>query len=136
MANHVLATFVMLFHVMLIAFSLLAPFSNSNGILVLHITWCLTLILHWVASSNACSLTLLESKLRGLDCTETFMHRLISPFYDIQEGVLSKIIYITTILLMAFSVYKLYTSEKFNKILSNIYNGIDRTKNLQMMFSV
>ena len=136
MINNILATFVMIFHLVLILFTILAPFTNSIGTLVLHITWSLTLFLHWAASSNACSLTLLEAKLRGVAYTETFMHRLISPFYDIQEGVLTRIIYIATILLMALSVYKLYSSKKFNQILSNIYNGNERMKNLQLLFTV
>ena len=130
------ATFVAIFHTLVVLFTLVAPFTESTGLLVLHVTWCITLLIHWVHGSNACALTMMESKLRGLHCDETFMHRLISPIYDIKEDLLSKISYIVTIILMIYSVYKLYMSEKFNKLLSNIRKGDHVMKNIQQIFVI
>jgi hypothetical protein len=134
--SSLLATFVMVFHIVIVMFTLLAPFTDSTGLLILHITWSITLLVHWIGNSNACSLTLLESKFRGVESCETFMHRLISPFYDIPEGVLSKICYIMTVLLMLFSMYKLYVSKKFNAIIVNIRNGDNVMKNMKLAFAI
>lgn len=132
--NTFLAGIVALFHLVVIIFTIMVPFFNNIGLLVLHVSWVITLVVHWVANSNTCGLTLLESKLRGIENQETFMHRLISPFYDIPEGILSKICYLVITILFCVSVYKLYNSKDFRKGLSEIYSG-DKMKGISLIFS-
>lgn len=121
--NELLANVILVIHLVIIAFSLYAPFSGSIGLLVLHVTWSATLLLHWVSNSDACSLTLLESSLRGIETGETLMHRIISPVYCVPEKTLGKLCYILVIVLCLVSVYQLYNSQAFNDALVGLSSG-------------
>jgi len=114
-ANLFLANMIYLFHVVVIVFVLLAPFSNIPAFLILHVTFSFSLIVHWYNNNNECSLTYMEAKLRGLDRTESFTHKFISPLYDISKTEWSRFCYIITIFLMCVSIYYLYHSDKVSK---------------------
>lgn len=118
--NLVFANFVRLLHILLLLFVLIAPFTDSPGYLVLHITLSFSLITHWLTNSDICSLSLLESKLRGKEYDETFIHQIVSPVYKISDSSLSKISYIAVITLMMVSIYKLYMSGIFGDIKKEI----------------
>lgn len=111
--NIFLADIVFVFHCIIVAFMILAPFTNIPAILVLHITSALCLITHWYFNSDVCSLSVLEANLRGLDRTHTFTHQFISPVYNITFTDWSTIVWITTSALLCVSMYKLYNSAKF-----------------------
>lgn len=108
-----LANLVHIFHWVIILFVLFAPFVNVPSILILHITFNMSLIIHWVNNNNVCSLSLLESKLRGLDYTESLTHKFISPIYDMSKTTWSNVCYIVTILLTMLSGYLLYYSPQW-----------------------
>ena len=75
--NIILANIIFVFHIIIILFILIAPFTNKIALLILHIVFSLCLLLHWHLNSNVCSLSILESHLRGLDYTNTFSHQFI-----------------------------------------------------------
>lgn len=116
--NIFLANLVFVFHTIVILFVLTAPFSNIPALLILHITFSISLILHWWFNSNECSLTYIEAKLRGLDKTQSFTHQFISPMYEISTTEWSKICYIITIVLLCVSIYYLYNSERVSRAFS------------------
>lgn len=113
--NIILANIIRIFHLLIILFILIAPFTNLTALLILHITFSISLLVHWVFNSNECSLTLLESQLRGLPKGESFSYKFISPIYDISNTDWSYFCYIITISLMFVSIYNLYYSEKLEK---------------------
>lgn len=113
--NVILANIIRIFHILIILFVLIAPFTNLTALLILHITFSISLLVHWVFNSNECSLTLLESQLRGLPKGESFSYKFISPIYDISNTDWSYFCYIITISLMIISMYNLYYSEKLEK---------------------
>jgi hypothetical protein len=116
--NIFLANLVFVFHTIVILFVLTAPFSNIPALLILHITFSISLILHWWFNSNECSLTYIEAKLRGLDKTQSFTHQFVAPMYEISTTEWSKICYIITIVLLCVSMYYLYNSERVSKAMS------------------
>jgi len=113
-----LANLVYIFHLIIILFVLLAPFSNIPYLWILHVAFCVSLIVHWLGNSNVCSLSMIESQLRGLDYTESFTHQFISPVYDISKSTWSRICYMLTIGLTSISLYKLYNSIKLQESIS------------------
>lgn len=120
-----LANLIKIFHILVILFVILTPiiFFSYHSLLILHIAFSICLLIHWVNNSNMCSLTLLESKLRGnMQYNKTFIHQFISPIYDISKKESNEIIYAMTILLMFLSIYHLYYSNSFNAIIQNIRN--------------
>lgn len=114
-ANIFLANMIYVFHTLVIIFILLAPFCNIPSLLILHVTFSFSLLVHWYNNNNECSLTYMEAKLRGLDRTESFSHKFISPLYDISKTEWSKYCYIITIILMCVSIYYLYHSDKVSQ---------------------
>lgn len=110
--NLFLANVINLFHIIVILFVILIPFSKVPMLLLLHIVFSLSLLVHWYNNNNQCSLTLFESKLRGLDVTESFTYKFIAPLYDVSKTEWSKICYSFTIVLMIISMYKLYNSKR------------------------
>ena len=121
-------------HLCIILFVLFAPLLPQLPILILHVTFTIGLLIHWFASSDVCCLSVLESYLSGKHYTDTFIHRFISPIYNINELVLSKFIKITTILLCLLSIFKLYTSKQFRMFMVSIKeNGLFNQKTLGLL---
>lgn len=114
--NVFLANVIWLFHVGVVLFVMLAPFFNVPSALVLHVTFCITLLVHWNANSNVCSLSVLESKLRGIDYTQSFTHQFIGPVYDVSSTDWSNIVWTATVVLMCVSAYRLYHSEVWGQV--------------------
>ena len=115
MSYVLLADLINVFHMLIILFIIVAPFTNLTPLLILHITFSISLLVHWIGNNNTCSLTLMESYLRGINSTESYSHKFIAPMYDIGDTEWSNICYIIVISLMLFSIYKLYTSEIVKK---------------------
>lgn len=102
-----LANIVSIVHTALILFIILAPFSSKPALWYIHVLASFSMIIHWVFNDSMCSLTLAESYLRGLKPSQTFFHSLIKPFYEISENKLEKIIWVSTLILLFISLYRL-----------------------------
>jgi hypothetical protein len=124
--NNILANITSTFHVCLIIFVLIVPFLNIPSLLFIHFSLCLSLLIHWLANSDVCSLSIIESQLRGIDYTQSFTHRFVSPMYSISSSDWSTICYIITILLLCITVYKIYQSGRFSKTI-DFYNKLDKS---------
>jgi hypothetical protein len=120
-----LADIVYVFHILVVLFVLIAPFLNIPYFLILHFTFCVSLLVHWWGNSNVCSLSVIESKLRGLNYTESFTHKFVAPIYDISKTTWSRTCYIMTILLLSISAYKIYQSPKWKETIQCYYNVND-----------
>lgn len=135
-----LANLVFLFHTLIVLIMLIIPFSNTPYFFIMHITFSISLLVHWYNNSNICALSVLESSLRGLDYTESFTHKFIAPVYEISQTEWSQICYIIVIVLMWFSIYKLYNSILWNEVRLNFSNLdanssiIDKIKCLNPLF--
>jgi serine/threonine protein kinase len=112
--NAFLADVIWWFHLFVVLFVLLAPFSSTPYILLLHFVFCVSLLVHWAANSNSCSLSLLESQLRGVPYTKSFSHQFIAPIYDVSKTSWSNFLYTITFFVMFVSFYKLYRSNSFS----------------------
>jgi len=110
--SEVLADIVSLFHTLIILFVVFAPFTKYTPFLILHVTFCISLLVHWIGNNNSCSLTLLESSLRGIQPNQSYSHKFIAPMYDISQSSWSTICYTITVSLMMLSIYYLYNDQK------------------------
>ena len=123
-----LADIIFVFHCIIILFVLFAPFTNIPALLILHITFAISLMVHWIANSNVCSLSVLEAHLRGIDIREdTFSHKFIAPIYDISATEWCNIVWVITIVVLCISIYKLYHNDKF-KIAWKCYSKLEPSK--------
>jgi len=96
--SEVLALIIRLIHYAIILFIVLVPHVSENpDVLLIHIAGSVTLMAHWLMNSNICSLTVLESSLRGIPMHESFMHKIVSPIYDISDETLCNVSWIVTL---------------------------------------
>jgi len=80
------ATLISLVHALVVAWNFYAPFSSVPLIRVSYVVFAPFLMLHWILNDDTCALTALECKLRGLeDCSESFVHKIVSPIYKITD---------------------------------------------------
>lgn len=114
--NIFLANIIYFIHLFIVFCVLVLPFSNIPAYLILHITGCISLLLHWKTNSNICSLTLLEAQLRGIDRVNTFTHEIIAPVYDISSTEWGYICTLITLILLFVSIIKLANSTKFKQV--------------------
>lgn len=103
------ANLIWIIHVLFIIWFVVTPFVfNSPEMVLLHVMTGLTLMVHWVFNSDECALTLMETKIRGVEKTDSFFHSLVSPIYKFEsDAALRKSIWILTIVLWSISVMKL-----------------------------
>ena len=131
---NILATFIRIIPWMLIAFMLIAPFSDIAPILILHITgaWCL--LVHWCANNDICFLTLMEAKLRGIHYKNGFLHKFVAPVYNISDKQISNLCHIAVIVTMMISFYNLLETKAFEKARKCFNNGGSTIECLKILF--
>lgn len=118
MKNTLLADLIYYFHICIIAFVLFAPICGQIPILILHIVFCISLLLHWATNQNICCLTVLEGQLRGMPYDKGVIHRFIGPIYDVSKTTFSKISYIVVLIVMSISIISLINTKKFKGFLA------------------
>lgn len=79
------AAVVMVLHTALVAFVLAAPFSTDDSALAACVFLLPMLWIHWLLNDDTCFLTIVECRLRGLQPSQSFIHRLVSPVYKIRD---------------------------------------------------
>ncbi len=110
------ATVIRILHIAFIAFMVYAPFSGVDEFLVMHAVLVPFLLLHWLTNSDACALTLLEKKLRGIkNDSESFIHNLVAPIYVIDDCTLRDITTVGTLMLWMVTLRQL-TFDKFKRV--------------------
>ncbi len=103
-----LASAIQSLHFAVVTFITFGSFSYDPGVLLVHATSCLCLLVHWYANQDICSLSLLESAVRGVAYKDTFVHRIVSPIYNISEKSVKILCYTVTITGLLVSSVKLY----------------------------
>jgi hypothetical protein len=124
MDNILIANIIKTIHIIIIIFMIIIPFVNIPYLLILHITFSICLMIHWVMNSNECALTQLEAYYRKVPKYDTLMNRFISPLYQISDNQYYYLIWISTVILLIISIYNLYYSPK-------IYIFYDKYKKLK-----
>jgi len=132
MNKEFLANLIFIFHILVVLFVIIVPFTDSPAFLILHVVFCFCLLVHWFTNSDNCSLTLLESKLRGKEVCETFTYQFIAPIYNISQKEFNEVVKIVTIILMCISIYKLTKTKKIKKSMDCL-KKIKFEKNLTLL---
>jgi hypothetical protein len=105
-----LADVIRFIHILVIVFVIVTPFipNLSWTILVLHLATVFTLLAHWFFDNDACFLTMVESKLRGIESHESFVHSIVSPIYKIDDALIKSLVWNITPILGIISATRLY----------------------------
>lgn len=101
MFGQVILTFL---HILVILWALVAPFSSVSNLRVSYIVLMPFIMFHWILLDNTCIFTMIENKLRGCETEESFIHRLVSPIYNIPEGLLGNVMWLYAIVSWLYAV--------------------------------
>lgn len=117
-------------HLLLVVFIISAPFTNNEGILLMHAITIPFILLHWVTNDNTCCLTVTEAYFRkGVPKDELFFQKLIGPVYEPRYDIM---IIGGMLLLLGITLFKVYNrKERIEKVFKMMYNDVfgDREKN-------
>ena len=123
-----LASFISAVHFLIILFILIAPFTSNEFLLMLHAISAPGLLVHWALNQDVCALTLLESYVRGVATSETFVDQLVGSFYRLPKDFdLGNVMTAATFLLWLVSLYKVVEHgilEKFIQGFKNLSKGV------------
>jgi hypothetical protein len=118
---NVAAVIVRLLHVFFVGFMIYAPFSSNPAFVLLASFVYPFLFLHWLTNSDACFLTIVEKRLRGLDTdSDSFINSIVAPIYVLEETSMKKVVWIVSLCLWGVSVYRLVINPSFMNELRNI----------------
>ncbi len=123
--KQVVASLIRVIHVVVVLFIGLTPFHYNAAwpTLLMHVTSSLSLLVHWYFNDDSCFLTLLETKMRGVDVTESFIHQLVSPFYKVHDKVVRTFVFKATLLLAAISSIRLVKQTTIQTIKDHLRLG-------------
>jgi hypothetical protein len=93
-------------HVGVIAFVLLAPFSSDPSVVRAHVWLVPFLWVHWLLNNDACALTVLECKLRGVPTEASFVHSVVSPVYRITQTSAKTLAWVASLLVWGVAVWR------------------------------
>jgi len=76
---------IFIIHTIIFISSLVIPFSSNVNFLKMYSVIIPFVFFHWAINDDTCALTLLESRLTGVEEKHTFFGRLMSPIYNIDN---------------------------------------------------
>ena len=104
-----LVWFIRAVHYFIVAFFLIAPFTNNQQLLSIHVMSVPFVMAHWITNQSTCALTELEKFLTNkIEDEETFLGKIFSPVYKFQTpGQENAVVWIVLSLLWLLSFYKI-----------------------------
>lgn len=117
MQSIVVANCIRMLHLLLVLFVVAVPFIRGARwpLLLIHFMTVLTLMVHWLLHEDTCFLTLVESTWRGVPLEYSFMYRLVSPIYKIEDADLKQLVMYVTPALGLISLHRLVKAWPWDK---------------------
>ncbi len=123
--NNIALFLINIIHLLVIIFILLAPFSNSTFILLVHVIIVPFIMLHWLLNNDTCAVTEMEKFVRSqmeggrpVANGECFSYKIIGPVYNFisENADYSKYTWLLTLGLWGISLYKVNDKYKSGSI--------------------
>jgi hypothetical protein len=80
--NFILADMVYYIHLTFVIIMVIAPYSRLKILHNFYYVMVPTLFIRWVTNYSKCSVTTIESKLRGIQEEDGFIYKIITPIYN------------------------------------------------------
>ena len=97
---------VQMIHVVIILYILFTPFlANNVAALLLYMLFVIAIVMHWIANHHFCVLSMLESKIRGIEYEKGFINSILKPVFGF--GVNNTAYYVIMALLFTVAIYRL-----------------------------
>ena len=94
-------------HLVFLIAILVVPFTNNRRNLEFYSILIPFLFYHWSVNDDTCALTQMEMYVTGQHKEETFMHRVVSPIYKMEDNEINKLTKTTFFILWALVQYRL-----------------------------
>ena len=102
----------------------MTPFLNDRRQLEFYGMIIPFIFYHWSVNDDTCAMTQLEMMLTNQEKEKTFMHRVVSPIYVMEENDVNKITKTVFFTLCAFSQYRLGHFSMFTEDLKRLLAGV------------
>lgn len=106
-------------HLIFLIGILVVPFTNNKMNLEFYSILIPFLFYHWSTNDDTCALTQAEIVLTGQPKEETFMHRVVSPIYKMEDNQINNLTKSVFFLLWGIVQYRLGRFDVFIKDLKN-----------------
>ena len=100
-------------HLVFLIGILVVPFTNDRRNLEFYSILIPFLFYHWSVNDDTCALTQAEMYVTGQQKEETFMHRVVSPIYKMEDNEVNNLTKTVFFLLWAFVQYRLGRFDMF-----------------------
>jgi hypothetical protein len=107
-------------HFCFLLWILVTPFLNDLRQLEFYGMIIPFIFYHWSVNDDTCAMTQLEMMLTNQEKEKTFMHRVVSPIYVMEENDVNKITKTVFFTLWAFSQYRLGHFSMFTEDLKRL----------------
>ena len=111
-------------HFCFLLWILVTPFMNDRRQLEFYGMIIPFIFYHWSVNDDTCAMTQLEMMLTNQEKEKTFMHRVVSPIYEMEENDVNKITKTVFFTLWAFSQYRLGHFSMFTEDLKRLLAGV------------
>jgi len=100
-------------HLVFLIAILVVPFTNNKINLEFYSILIPFLFFHWSTNDDTCALTQAEILLTGQNKEETFMHRVVSPIYKMEDNQINNLTKSLFFLLWGIVQYRLGRFDTF-----------------------
>ncbi len=98
---------IFLIHLIFLLWILIIPFTNDRRHLEFYSITIPFLFFHWSVNDDTCALTQAEMYMTGQNKDQTFMHRLVSPIYKMDDNEVNNLTKTAFFILWSFVQYRL-----------------------------
>jgi|TARA_B110000240_G_scaffold194484_1_gene242217 hypothetical protein len=110
-------------HLVFLIAIIIVPFTNNRRNLEFYSILIPFLFYHWSVNDDTCALTQAEMYVTGQEKEETFMHRVVSPIYKMEDNDINKFTKTIFFLLWAIVQYRLGRFDVFINDFKDITSG-------------
>jgi hypothetical protein len=110
-------------HLVFLIAILVIPFTNDRRNLEFYSILIPFLFYHWSVNDDTCALTQVEMYVTGQQKEETFMHRVVSPIYKMEDNEVNKLTKTVFFTLWGLVQYRLGRFDMFIDDFKDLVSG-------------
>src|SRR5210317_2276521 len=114
---------IFLLHTLFLLAILIVPFTNNKRNLEFYSIIIPFIFYHWSVNDDTCALTQAEMMVTGQQKEETFMHRVVSPIYKMEDNDINNLTKTVFFFLWALVQYRLGRFDMFINDLRLLMKG-------------
>lgn len=95
-------------HLALVCFMVWAPLFSGAEVLLLAEAGYVLLFVHWLLNNDACALTMLEQRLRGVEKAESFVQSVVQPVYAAGGSGYGRAVWGVSLVLFGVGLWRLW----------------------------